>query len=167
MDATEANRLIYKIDADMPSILERLILWRLNKFWCFLDLKSMFWSILTDESDCKLQHCVFRFNKDEKLKLYSFVRCVMGMCDSPGLARLVLLKLAEKLKDEFSMAKETVEKRTYMDDIEDVGNNEGKVAKAAIDLIDFFGRGSFKARFCRTTKRSHCDYRREASPIGD
>ena len=83
----------------------------------------MFWSILTDESDCKLQHCVFRFNQEEKLKLYSFVRCVMGFCDSPGLARLVLLKLAEKMKDEFPNAKETVQKQTYMDDIQVVGND--------------------------------------------
>ena len=42
----------------------------------------------------------------------------MGMCDSPGLARLVLLKLAEKLEDEFPMAKETIAKQTYVDDIE-------------------------------------------------
>ena len=111
LDATEANRLIYKIDAEMPSILEMLVLWRLNRFWCFLDLKSMFWSILTDEADCKLQQCIFRFSKEEKIKLYLFVRCVMGMCDSPGLARLVLLKLAETLKDEFPMAKETIKNR--------------------------------------------------------
>ena len=105
----------------------------------------MFWSILTDESDCKLQQCIFRFSKEEKIKLYLFVRCVMGMCDSPGLARLVLLKLAEKLKDEFPMAKETIKKQTYMDDIEVVGNDEETVAKEALNLIEFFRRGSFKA----------------------
>ena len=70
----------------------------------------------------------------------------MGMCDSPGLARLVLLKLAEKLKDEFPMARETIKKQTYMDDIEVVGNDEETVAKEALNLIEFFRRGSFKAR---------------------
>ena len=76
------------------------------------------------------------------------------MCDSPGLARLVLLKPAEKLEDKFPKATEATEKQTYMDDFEVVGIDEGTVAKEALNLIYLFRRGSFKAgNICTTIKR--------------
>ena len=112
LDGTESNKLIHKIEAAMPLLHDILIRWRCAKYWATVDVVKMFWSIQTHDSDARLQHCVWRENPEAKLLLYIFSRMVMGLTNSPGLARLVLVELAKQYEDHFSNAKTVLEKDT-------------------------------------------------------
>ena len=48
LDGTEHNRLIYKIQSDMPELQDLLMRWKVAKVWCTIDIVKMFWSIQTD-----------------------------------------------------------------------------------------------------------------------
>ena len=96
LDGTESNKLLYKIEADMPDLQDILISWKTAKEWCTVDIVKMFWTIETSPNDAKLQHCLWRDSKEEELLLYLFKRVVMGLSDSPGIASLVLIELANR-----------------------------------------------------------------------
>ena len=132
LDGTESNKLLYKIEADMPGLQDILISWKTAKEWCTVDIVKMFWTIETSPNDAKLQHCLWRDSKEEELLLYLFKRVVMGLSDSPGIARLVLIELANRFKDKLPQAKEVIEKFTYMDDANIFGNNTDNVVEKAL-----------------------------------
>lgn len=58
LDGPESNKLIYKIETEMPDLQYILIRWKTTKHWCCIDIKQMFWSIETHEDDANLQLCV-------------------------------------------------------------------------------------------------------------
>ena len=66
---TESNKLIHKINTAMPELRDILMRWKSSSQWCTIDIVKMFWSIQTHKDDAKLQHCVWRDHKDEKLIL--------------------------------------------------------------------------------------------------
>ena len=101
LDGTQANKLIYKILSEMPEIMDILMRWKISNYWFTVDIRQMFWSVMTHPRDAELQHCVWRENPKAPLKLYLCTRMVMGLNNSPGLARLTLLKNAEDNQEEY------------------------------------------------------------------
>ena len=53
------------------------------------------WSITTHQEGAELQYCVWRTSPKAPLKLFLFLRMVMGSIISPGLARLTIQRNAE------------------------------------------------------------------------
>ena len=68
-------------------------------------------------TDVLLQRFLWRtLNQERAPDEYEFNRAVFGVYSSPFQAQFVAQSHAEKRKDEFAMAAETVSKSTYMDD---------------------------------------------------
>ena len=145
LDGTESNRLIYKLETAMPELQDILMRWKTSNYWCTIDIVKMFWSIQTHEDDADLQHCVWRDSPTDKLMLYKFVRMVMGLTNSPGLARLVLLLNAQRHVDKYPSVLDIMENDTYMDDSEVLGNSEQEVISKAVEVIECLKLGSFKS----------------------
>ena len=59
----------------------------------------------------------------------------MGLSDSPRIARLVLIELANRFKEKLPQAKEFIEKLTYMDDANIFGNKTDDVVEKALQVI--------------------------------
>ena len=113
----------------------------------------MFWSIKTHEQDADLQYCVWRSNKDEKLILYKFCRMVIGLSNSPGLARLVLLHNAKENAETHPDVYKVIHDNTYMDDSGVFGNTEDEVSRIATQAVDCLRKGSFKSeKYYQTVK---------------
>ena len=144
LDGTESNNLIHKIEAEMPDLQNILIRWRCAKFWSTIDIVQMFWSSQTHPSDADLQHGVWRFKPDEELMLYQFCRMVMGLTNSPGLARLALIELSKKFANEFPKTIQVLEQDTYMDNSNVLGETEDEVITKSKEVIDCLDRGSFR-----------------------
>ena len=145
LDGTESNKLIYKIDTESPDIRDILMRWKTANKWICIDIRQMFWSILTHGQDADLQHCVWRSHKDDKLMLYKFCRMVMGLSNSPGLARLVLLHNAKENAETHPDVYKVMHDNTYMDDSGIFGNNDDEVSRIATQVVDCLRKGSFKS----------------------
>ena len=145
LDGTAANKLIYKIKSDMPEIMDILMRWKTSNFWCTVDIRKMFWSILTHQEDAELQYCVWRTSPKAPLNLYLFRRMVMGLNNSPGLARLTLLKNAADNKAKYPSVQEIIRKDTYMDDSVINGATVKDVINKTTETIACLKQGSFEA----------------------
>ena len=153
LDGTAANKLIYKIKSDMPEIMDILMRWKTSNFWCTVDIRKMFWSILTHQEDAELQYCVWRTSPKAPLNLYLFRRMVMGLNNSPGLARLTLLKNAADNKAKYPSVQEIIRKDTYMDDSVINGATVKDVINKTTETIACLKQGSFEAGKILTDNR--------------
>ena len=116
LDGTQSNKLLYKFESEMPDLMDILLRWRHCKYWCCIDVVKMFWSIAVDPSSANLQFCVWRSSPKEKLMLFKFLRIVMGLTSSPGLARMVLLHLAKLMQKKYPLVHNVISSHTYVDD---------------------------------------------------
>ena len=69
---------------------------------------------------------------------------VMGLTDSPGLARLVLLHNAEQNKADYPEVPEIMDKDTYMDDSGVFGDTADEVVEKSNQVLNCLAIGSFK-----------------------
>ena len=76
---------------------------------------------------------------------YEFNRAVFGVNSSPFQAQFVTQTHAEKLKDEFPMAAETVLKSTYMDDSMNSVVDESQGIKLYEELNQFWSKAGMQA----------------------
>ena len=70
---------------------------------------------------------------------------VMGLTNSPGLARLVLLHNAKENIESHPAVLPIMDKNTYMDDSGVFGDTEQEVAHNAIQVVDCLKKGSFQS----------------------
>ena len=153
LDGTEANKLIYKIKSDMPEIADILMRWKISNQWCTLDIRKMFWSITTHQEDAELQYCVWRTSPKAPLKLFLFSRMVMGLNNSPGLARLTLQRNAEDNKEKYPSVPAIMFKDTYMDDSVINGETVDDVIHKTVETIACLKQGSFESGKILTDNR--------------
>ena len=78
----------------------------------------------------------------------------MGLTNSPGLARLVLVELAKQYEDCFPNDKTMLEKNTYMDDSNVLGETEKEVTDTIQELIGCLEFGNFRSEKILTDNRS-------------
>ena len=94
------------------------------------DITEMYLRIEVAPKDRPYQRFLWRtLNQERAPDEYEFNRVVFGVNSSPFQAQFVALTHAEKHKDEFPMAAETVLKSTYMDDSMDSVVDESRGIK--------------------------------------
>ena len=69
-------------------------------------------SITTHQEDAELQYCVWRTSPKAPHQLFLFLRMVMGLNDSPGLAWLTLQRNAEDNKVKYLSVPAIMRKHT-------------------------------------------------------
>ena len=69
----------------------------------------------------------------------------MGLTNSPGLARLVLIELSKKFAKEYPKANDVLCNDTYMDDSNVLGETINDVIQKANEVIHCLDKGSFRA----------------------
>ena len=84
-------------------------------------------------------------NKERERDEYEFNRVVFGVNSSPFQAQFVVQTHAEKHKDEFPMAAETVLKSTYMEDSMDSGVDESQGIKLHEELTQLWSKAGIQA----------------------
>jgi len=81
------------------------------------DIAEMYLRNEITPKDRSYQHFLWRsLNQERTSDQYEFNRVLFGVDCSPFQAQFVVQKYAEKHRNEFPMAAETVMKSTYMDD---------------------------------------------------
>ena len=70
---------------------------------------------------------------------------VIGLSNSPGLARLVLLHNAKENAETHPDVYKVIHDNTYMDDSVVFGNTEDEVSRIATQVVDCLRKGSFKS----------------------
>ena len=110
------------------------------------DIAEMYLRIEVAPKDWPYQRFLWRtLNQERAPDEYEFNRVVFGVNSSPFQAQFVAQTHAEKHKDEFPKAAETVLKSTYMDDSMDSVVDESQGIKLYEELNQLWSKAGMQA----------------------
>ena len=146
-DGVLINDLIYagpKLQKDMFDVLLRF---RRNVVAVVCDISEMYLQIKVQPEDCKYLLFLWR-NMDQSKEpcCYQFQRLVFGLNSAPFEAQYIAQKNAERHKEKFPLAYETILQSTYMDDSMDSVANEDDAIKLVKQLKQLWGKAGMYPR---------------------
>ena len=77
--------------------------------------------------------------------LFKFLRIVMGLTSSPGLARMVLLHLAKLMQKKYPLVYNVISSDTYIDDAGVFGDSIEQVIETATHVIQCLQEAAVKS----------------------
>ena len=135
------NEAIYQGPKLQRELTDVLLRFRRNPVALMCDIAEMYLRIEVAPKDRPYQRFLWRaLNQERAPDEYEFNRVVFGVNSSPFQAQFVAQTHAEKHKDEFPMAAETVLKSTYMDDSMDSVLDESRGIKLYEELNQLWSK---------------------------
>ena len=133
-------------DQRCRELTDVLLRFRRNPVAPMCDIAEMYLRIEVAPKDRPYQRFLCRtLNQERAPDEYEFNRVVFGVNSSPFQAQFVAQTHAEKHKDEFPMAAETVLKSTYMDDSMDSVVDESQGIKLYEELNQLWSKAGMQA----------------------
>ena len=132
-----------KLQRELTDVLLRF---RRKPVALMCDIAEMYLRIEVTPKDRPYQRSLWRsLNQERTPDQYEFNRVVFGVNCSPFQAQFVAQKHAEKYRNEFPMAAETVMKSTYMDDSMDSVVNDSQGIKLYQELNELWSKAGMQA----------------------
>ena len=110
------------------------------------DIAEMYLQVHVQPQDRPVQRFLWRNLEDIEPQVYEFSRVVFGVNASPYLAQYVARYNADRYKEQFPRAAETVKESTYMDDSMDSALTVDEAIKLYHELVDLWKKAGMKAR---------------------
>lgn len=111
------NDVLHTGEKLQTNIFDILVNFRLCKYAMTADIKQMYRQIYINPNHRIYQRVLWRFNKEEPLKIYELNTVAFGVKSSPYLALRTMQQLAHDEKEKFPLASEILSRDIYMDDV--------------------------------------------------
>ena len=146
-DGISLNDVIHqgpKLQRELFSVLLRF---PKNPVALVCDIAEMYLRISLAPEDRPFHRFLWRsFDQTRTPDVYELNRVVFGVNSSPFQAQFVTQEHAQKHKEEFPMAAETILKSTYMDDSMDSTSDDQKGIELYKELSELLGRAGMHVR---------------------
>lgn len=140
---TSLNDLLHTGPNLQADLFMLLLGFRYFKVALSADIQQMYLQILLSEGDRKYQKILYRFNKNEPLRIFQFNSVAFGLRSSPFLAMRTVRQLAYEERERFPIASRVATSEIYMDDLSTSVTSEEEGARLVHDLIALFKSGGF------------------------
>lgn len=123
----------------LVDLTKPLLRMRENKIAFTADIKSMYMRVKIATRDQQVQRVLWRPNTDEEFRIFVFSSMLFGPTSSPFTSQFVKNATADKWKDQYPDAVETIKECMYMDDLltsETSNITAIAVAKQCIEIFD-------------------------------
>lgn len=143
-NGTSLNDILHAgpvLQADLLNILLNL---RLFAVAITSDVKAMYLKIAIRPEDRPLQRILYRFKKDEELKIFQFSVLPFGLKCSPFIAIRTIQQLCKDEGSRFPLASEILSRDIYMDDIASSVPSVEQAIESSHQLIKIFSLGDFE-----------------------
>lgn len=140
------NSVVYagpKLQADINEIL---INFRIHEICLSSDIRKMFRMIMIDESQRKFQHILWRFSRDQPIKVYELNTVTYGVASSPYLAIRVLKQLADDEADKYPLGSKVLKKGFFVDDLLWSVATQDEAMQLQDELLALLKAGGFDLR---------------------
>lgn len=125
-------------------LFDILILFRLPKYILLCDIKQMFRQILVDPPYRALQNILWRESIDDPVLCLQLNTVTYGLKSSSYLATRCLKELAERFKDQYSLASSVLLSQTYVDDLLTGHDDVNTLKEIKRQLIELLSLGGFR-----------------------
>lgn len=140
------NSVVYsgpKLQADINEIL---INFRIHEICLSSDIRKMFRMIMIEESQRKFQHILWRFSRDQPVKVYELNTVTYGVASSPYLAIRVLKQLADDEADKYPLGSKVLKKGFFVDDLLWSVATQEEAMQLQDELLALLKKGGFDLR---------------------
>ena len=144
----------------LPNVL---IAWRLDHVAYAGDIRKMFNQVLIHPNDQVFHRFLWRTNKEEKPKVYQWVRLNFGDKPAPDIATGAINTLARASQAEYPEAAHELQKHTYVDDIGGSKEDEEKAKRVVEEIDAILGTGKFEVKAWRHSNHENVDQTNENS----